>query len=67
MERGGLGLLNLVDQNKFFLLKIGYQLLTNTKAFWVQVLQKKYRIDGILSAYIIRTNYSFVWRFLSKV
>ncbi|KAH1031882.1 hypothetical protein J1N35_044056 [Gossypium stocksii] len=66
VERRGLGLWNLVYQNKVFLLKLGYQLLTDTEAFWVQVSWKKYRIDGMLPTSISRTNYSFIWRSVSK-
>lgn len=67
IERGGLGLRSLVDQNKVFLLKLGFQILSNTKSLWVQILKSKYRVVGIIPRSIARTNYSFVWRSLSKV
>lgn len=66
-KKGGIGLRALVYQNKVSLLKLGFQLLTNTEAFWVRILQSKYRVNGILPATIIRANCSFVWRSLSKV
>ncbi|KAL4289599.1 hypothetical protein GQ457_14G017960 [Hibiscus cannabinus] len=40
---GGIGFKNLYQQNQAFLMKIGFQLLTNTEALWVCVLKAKYR------------------------
>lgn len=34
IKYGGLGLRSLITQNKIFLMKLGFQILTNTEAPW---------------------------------
>lgn len=64
---GGLGLRQLKDHNTFFMLKLGYNLLSNTDALWVRVLRSKYKLkEGILNS-IHRRICSFMWRALSKI
>lgn len=67
IEKRGLGLQKLVDQNKVFLLKLGYQLLSNKEAFWVHILRKKYRMDDLLSESITQSNCFSIWISLSNV
>lgn len=44
LKNGRLGLRQLADQNKLFLLKLGYHLLSNTDSLWIQVLGRKYNV-----------------------
>ncbi|KAK8363061.1 hypothetical protein V6Z12_A03G138500 [Gossypium hirsutum] len=53
--------------NKIFLMKLGYRLLANTESLWVQVLRKKYNIQGALPTSISRSNCSFIWKSLERV
>lgn len=57
---GGLGLRKLRDQNKLFLLKLGYQLIINIDAFWVRVLRNKYKVYGLIPSSIQRSN-CLIW------
>lgn len=67
MVNGGLGIRHLVDQNKLFLLKIGYNMIANPDAFWVRILRNKYKIYGFVPDNIIRSNCSYFWRSLAKI
>lgn len=67
LDNGGLGLRNLADQNKIFLLKLGYYLLSNTDALWVKVLRKKYNVQGVIPTSICRSKCSYVWKSLIRV
>ncbi|KAK5795010.1 hypothetical protein PVK06_036264 [Gossypium arboreum] len=59
MVVGRLGIRSLMDQNKIFLLKLGFQLLMKTKALWVQVVKNKYSLYRVLPTDISRNNCSF--------
>lgn len=63
----GLGIRTLMDQNKVFLLKLGFQLLTRTDSLWVHIVYNKYNVYGILPSTIGRSNCSFIWRSLMRV
>ncbi|KAH1107919.1 hypothetical protein J1N35_011687 [Gossypium stocksii] len=39
VDNGGLGIRSLTDQNKIFLLKMGYDILTSTNALWVHMVR----------------------------
>ncbi|KAG8503470.1 hypothetical protein CXB51_001436 [Gossypium anomalum] len=67
LDSGGLGLRKLCDQNKIFLMKLGYHLLVNTESLWVWILRKKYNVQGALPNSISRRNCSFIWKSLSPV
>lgn len=67
VESGGLEIRSLEMQNEIFLLKLGFQLLTNTDALWVQLLRNKYKVHGIVPKSINRSNCSYIWRSLMKV
>ncbi|KAH1031612.1 hypothetical protein J1N35_043786 [Gossypium stocksii] len=64
---GGLGLHRLEDQNKAFMMKIGYNLITKSEALWVQVLKSKYGMCGNMLTSIMRSNCSYMWRVVAKV
>ncbi|MBA0613736.1 hypothetical protein Godav_014109 [Gossypium davidsonii] len=50
---GGLGMRQLRDQNTFFLMKIGYNIMDNNDTLWVCVLRSKYRINESISENIV--------------
>ncbi|KAH1064536.1 hypothetical protein J1N35_029523 [Gossypium stocksii] len=45
---GGLGFQKLRDQNILFLLKLGFNIVSDKEALWVRVIKAKYRMNGIL-------------------
>ncbi|KAA3480419.1 LINE-1 reverse transcriptase isogeny [Gossypium australe] len=57
---GGLGFRQLKDQNTSFLLKLGFNILANSEALWVRVLQSKYRMKDGVPPCISRRNYFFL-------
>ncbi|KAH1064453.1 hypothetical protein J1N35_029440 [Gossypium stocksii] len=63
---GGLGFHHLEDQNKAFMLKIGYNLITKSEVLWVQVLRAKYGVCENMSDSIMRSSYSYIWRAVAK-
>lgn len=65
IDSGGLGLRSLQIQNQLFLLKIGYNILVNTDAFWVQILRNKYKLMTFIPADIKRANASHLWQALT--
>lgn len=67
LNKGGLGIHTLSDQNKLFLMKLGFRLVSNHDSLWVQVLRKKYNIQETLLMSINRSNCSFVWRSLMQI
>lgn len=62
LEHEGLGLRSLADQNKVFLLKLGYCFLSHGDALWVRILQKKYNLQGVLPISIRCSNCSYILR-----
>ncbi|KAK8263060.1 hypothetical protein V6Z12_D12G017300 [Gossypium hirsutum] len=64
MVNGGLGIRQLQDQNELFLTKLGFNLILNTEALWVQVLRNKYSIFGLIPENIKRKNCFYLWRSL---
>lgn len=66
-SHGGLGLRRLVPQNESFLMKLTFQIVTKMDTLWVKVLCNKYKLADTCSQQINRTNYSYVWRSLTKI
>ncbi|KAG8473137.1 hypothetical protein CXB51_035140 [Gossypium anomalum] len=66
-SRGGLGFRHLQDQNFSFLMKIGFNLISEKDALWVRVLRSKYGWKSEFPDSIQRSNCSHLWRSLSKV
>lgn len=64
---GGLGIRRLNDQNKMFLIKLGFRFLTNPDSLWVQVLRKKYNVQENLPMSIAISICSFVWKSLVRI
>ncbi|KAK5793185.1 hypothetical protein PVK06_034323 [Gossypium arboreum] len=60
LDSGGLGLRKLCDQNKIFLMRLGYGLLANTDSLWVRVLRKKYNVQWVLPNSISQSNCLFI-------
>lgn len=58
---------HLKTQNEAFLLKIGFNLVTNDKALWVNVLKAKYGMKSAIPKDITKGNSSALWRALAKV
>ncbi|KAH1081881.1 hypothetical protein J1N35_021642 [Gossypium stocksii] len=67
VEKCGLGIRQLHDQNMLFLLKLGFQLVSKTDSLWVQILRNKYNIHGTIPNILHRNNCSYVWRSIVKV
>lgn len=67
IEHGGLGIRILVVQNKIFLIKLGSQVLNKTHALWVQLITSKYKLHGMMSTTIARSDCSYISRSLAKV
>ncbi|KAH1097425.1 hypothetical protein J1N35_014346 [Gossypium stocksii] len=65
--RGGLGLTHLDKQNKSFLMKIGFSLVSKSDALWVHVLRSKYSWKEQLPDLISRSQCSHLWKSLSKI
>ncbi|KAG8478292.1 hypothetical protein CXB51_028085 [Gossypium anomalum] len=63
---GSLGLRKLRDQNISFLLKLGFNLVTNKEALWVWVIRAKYRMKDTLPETIKRDRSLFLWNSLLK-
>lgn len=61
IETRGLGLRSLIVQNKLFLLKLDFLLLTKTGNLWVKILISKYKICGVLPISIDRSNCPYIW------
>ncbi|KAH1098162.1 hypothetical protein J1N35_015083, partial [Gossypium stocksii] len=66
LSNGGLGIRRFKEKNDSFMLKLGFNLLTNKEALWVKVFQAKYKITEVILDDICRSKYFFVWRSLSK-
>lgn len=55
MDIRGLRIRNLANQNKVFLLKLGFDIVANSSILWVRVLRSKYNVQGILPQTIPRS------------
>ncbi|KAH1057051.1 hypothetical protein J1N35_035116 [Gossypium stocksii] len=64
---GGLGFRRLEDQNKAFMMKIGYSLITKSEALWVQVLRAKYGLQDVLPDSIMKHRCSYMWNVVTKL
>ncbi|KAH1031094.1 hypothetical protein J1N35_043268 [Gossypium stocksii] len=47
-------------------MKIGYSLITKTKALWVQILRAKYSFHERFSDSIIQNRCSYIWKAIAK-
>ncbi|KAH1091417.1 hypothetical protein J1N35_018674 [Gossypium stocksii] len=63
---GGLDFRHLEDQNKVFMMKIGYNLIVKSEALWVQVLRVKYSLHEEMPESIMRNRCSYMWRAVAK-
>ncbi|KAA3481303.1 reverse transcriptase [Gossypium australe] len=66
-SHGGLRLRQLKDHNTSFMMKVGFNIISNTNALWIQVLRSKYRVPSGLPDDLSRSRCSFLWRSISKV
>ncbi|MBA0670396.1 hypothetical protein Goklo_029083, partial [Gossypium klotzschianum] len=64
---GGLRLRRLQDQNKYFLLKLGINLITNQNALWTHVLRSKYGMKEALLESIGKRSCSALWKAIEKI
>ncbi|KAK5775823.1 hypothetical protein PVK06_043768 [Gossypium arboreum] len=64
---GGLKFRRLGDQNKAFMLKLGYSLITKTEALWVQILKPKYNLVESMTESIMRNRCSYIWKAVAQV
>lgn len=67
LNSDGLGLRKLNVQNKTFLIKLVYRLLSSIESLWVRVLRNKYNVQRALLNSISQSNCSFVWKSLMQV
>lgn len=63
---GGLDFHRLGDQNNAFMMKIGYNLIIKTEALRVQVFRAKYGVSESMSASIMTSSCSYMWRAVAK-
>ncbi|XP_016743202.1 uncharacterized protein [Gossypium hirsutum] len=64
---GGLGLKQLKDHNTSFMMKMGFDIISNINALWVWVLRSKYGIPSGLPENVSRGRCSFLWKSIAKV
>ncbi|KAL4363421.1 hypothetical protein GQ457_04G013320 [Hibiscus cannabinus] len=67
MSEGGLGFKDLSKQNSAFLMKIGFQLITDENKLWVHVLKHKYKWRVMLPEALTTGSCSRLWKGLSTV
>lgn len=60
-SREGIGIRHLHDQNKSFLMKLGFNLVTKQDTLWVRVLRTKYGMKEHLPNSITRSRCSHLW------
>ncbi|KAK5785254.1 hypothetical protein PVK06_039821 [Gossypium arboreum] len=63
---GGLGFRRLGDQNKAFMMKISYNLITKSETLWVQVFRAKYGVRESMSNSLMRSSCSYMWKAIAK-
>lgn len=61
VDKGGIGVRRLQDQNFLFLLKMGFNLVAKMDALRVRILRNKYNIYGIILEDLHRSNCSRVF------
>ncbi|KAG8498883.1 hypothetical protein CXB51_005295 [Gossypium anomalum] len=62
-----LGLRQLKDYNTSFMMKVGFNIISNTNALWIHVLRSKYIVPSGLPDDLSRSRCSFLWRSISEV
>lgn len=48
------------------MIKLGFHIVTNSKALWVQVFRTKYKMSSGLPETISHKRYSFLWKSLAN-
>ncbi|KAE8735096.1 hypothetical protein F3Y22_tig00000477pilonHSYRG00472 [Hibiscus syriacus] len=66
IDRGGLGLILPLEQNKAFLMKLGYSIMVKRTSYWVQLLRQKYKIQDAYPLSIERHICTPLWRGIAK-
>ncbi|KAL4348482.1 hypothetical protein GQ457_17G005590 [Hibiscus cannabinus] len=64
---GGLGFKDVYQQNRAFLMKIGFQMVTMTECLWVRVMRAKYKVEGTVPFTLNRTRGSRLWTGLCSI
>ncbi|KAL4279829.1 hypothetical protein GQ457_03G024220 [Hibiscus cannabinus] len=67
MLAGGLGMKDLYQQNRAFLLKVRFQLISNPDKIWVQILRAKYGWRDSMPQELRCANASQLWNGLSDI
>ncbi|GMI93153.1 hypothetical protein HRI_002984600 [Hibiscus trionum] len=65
--KGGLGIRQVFAQNKTFLMKVAFNLVTRPDCLWVQVLRSKYKWPQDLPNSIYQHGSSRLWQGLGKI
>ncbi|KAK9169574.1 hypothetical protein Syun_001714 [Stephania yunnanensis] len=67
-KNGGLGMRNMYDMNRSFIMKLGWELITNPKALWVKLMRAKYGIpDDTIPYELTPGKCSHAWRNICKI
>ncbi|KAH1063973.1 hypothetical protein J1N35_028960 [Gossypium stocksii] len=65
-EHDGLGLQKLQDHNTSFMMKLGFQIATNSKSLWALVVRTKYGIPSGMLETISQGRCSILWKALAN-
>lgn len=66
-EVGGAGFKKLEQQNRAFIMKVGFAIRSRPELLWVQVLRCKYGWDDLKGPLVMNQRCSLLWRHLLKV
>ncbi|KAL4323247.1 hypothetical protein GQ457_11G021530 [Hibiscus cannabinus] len=67
IDRGGLGFRDLTKYNMSFLMKVGYQFITEENKLWVRVMRAKYKWDGWIPLTLSTRGGSRLWSDIRNV
>ncbi|XP_039038906.1 uncharacterized protein LOC120176565 [Hibiscus syriacus] len=67
LNRGGLGIRRIHEQNQALLMKACFNLIANPSAYLIQLFRQKYKVTKLFSLLISRKICSLLWRFLSNL
>ncbi|KAE8660566.1 hypothetical protein F3Y22_tig00116951pilonHSYRG00405 [Hibiscus syriacus] len=67
IKLGGVGIRNLYNQNKAFLMKVGFQLISNSEKLWVRTIRGKYKWDSLVPISLSHANGSRLWKGLRYI
>ncbi|KAH1065107.1 hypothetical protein J1N35_030094 [Gossypium stocksii] len=65
-SHGGLSLRHLEDHNTSFMMKMGFNIVSNVNVLWVRVIRSKYEIPSGLPKNLSRGRCSFLWRSIAE-